>query len=61
LKNKRFLIHDRDPLYTTKFRETLRAAGVRALKLPRRTPNLNAIADNTTGALFVGFRAWWTA
>jgi transposase InsO family protein len=45
LKDKRILIHDRDPLYTEKFRETLRAAGVRSLKLPKRTPNLNAIAE----------------
>jgi transposase InsO family protein len=45
LKGKRVLIHDRDPLYTKKFRETLRAAGVRALKLPKRSPNLNALAE----------------
>jgi hypothetical protein len=45
LKGKRVLIHDRDPLYTKKFGETLKAAGVRGLKLPRRTPNLNAIAE----------------
>ena len=41
LKGKRILIHDRDPLYTKKFRQTLRAAGVRALKLPKMAPNLN--------------------
>jgi transposase InsO family protein len=45
LNGKRVLIHDRDPLYTEKFRETLRAAGVRALKLPKRSPNLNALAE----------------
>ena len=45
LKDKRILIHDRDPLYTQKFRETLRAAGVRALKLPKRSPNLNSLAE----------------
>jgi transposase InsO family protein len=45
LKDKRVLIHDRDPLYTEKFRETLRAAGVRSLKLPKRSPNLNALAE----------------
>jgi putative transposase len=45
LKGKRVLIHDRDPLYTNKFRETLWAAGVRSLKLPKRSPNLNALAE----------------
>jgi len=45
LRNKRYLIHDRDPLYTKKFRQTLRAAGVRALKLPKRAPNLNGYAS----------------
>jgi len=39
LKGKRILIHDRDPLYTKKFREALRPTGVRALKLPKRSPN----------------------
>ena len=46
LKDKRVLIHDRDPLFTKKFRETLRAAGVRSLKLPKRSPNLNAYAES---------------
>ena len=45
LTGKRVLIHDRDPLFTKKFRETLRAAGVRALKLPKRAPNLNGYAS----------------
>jgi putative transposase len=45
LKDKRILIHDRDPLYTKRFRQTLRAAGVRSLKIPKRSPNLNAYAE----------------
>ena len=45
LKDKRILIHDRDPLFTKKFGETLRAAGVRALKLPKRAPNLNPYSE----------------
>ena len=49
LKGKRVLIHDRDPLYTKKFRETLRGAGVRALKLPKMSPNLNAVAEAFVG------------
>ena len=46
LKDKRILIHDRDPLFTKKFNETLRAANVRSLKLPKRTPNLNSVAES---------------
>ena len=45
LKGKRILIHDRDPLFTKKFSETLRASGVRALKLPKRAPNLNPYSE----------------
>jgi putative transposase len=45
LKDKRILIHDRDPLFTKEFSETLRAAGVRALKLPKRAPNLNPYSE----------------
>ena len=51
LKGKRFLIHDRDPLYTKKFRATLRAAGVRSLKLPPRAPNLNPWAEAFVGTI----------
>lgn len=40
------LIHDRDPLFTQRFRQTLEAAGVRALRLPKRSPNLNPVAES---------------
>jgi transposase InsO family protein len=46
LKGKRVLIHDRDPLFTKKFRETLRVAGVRCLKMPRWSPNLNSFSES---------------
>ncbi len=45
LVGKRFLIHDRDPLFTAEFRETLAAAGVESVRLPARSPNLNAYAE----------------
>jgi transposase InsO family protein len=45
LGDKRFLIHYRDPLLTKEFRETLAAAGVESLRLPARSPNLNAYAE----------------
>ena len=45
LTGKRYLIHDRDPLFTTAFRETLATAGVQVVRLPPRSPNLNAHAE----------------
>src|SRR5262249_40872425 len=45
LRGKRYLIQDRDPLYTNQFRETLASAGVRTIRLPARSPNLNAYAE----------------
>jgi putative transposase len=45
LRDKRYLIHDRDPLFTEAFRATLRASGIKCLKLPARSPHLNAVAE----------------
>jgi putative transposase len=42
---KRFLIHDRDPLFTREFLGMLGASGVKSVKLPPRSPNLNAHAE----------------
>jgi putative transposase len=39
------LIVDRDPLYIAHFRTLLQAAGVQLLRLPTRSPNLNAYAE----------------
>jgi len=41
----RYLIHDRDPLFTERFREILKPSGVKTVKLPARSPNLNAYAE----------------
>src|SRR6267143_4200395 len=41
-KGKRHLIHDRDPLYTKEFLNMLAEQGIESVKLPRRSPNLNA-------------------
>src|SRR5262249_49097420 len=38
-------IHDRDPRFTLAFRETLAAADVQVVRLPPRSPNLNAYAE----------------
>lgn len=45
LNGKRYLLHDRHPLFTDAFRAVLRTAGVKCLKLPAGSPNLNAIAE----------------
>ena len=45
LRGKRFLIHDRDPLYTRGFHEVLGYAGVAPVRLPPKSPNLNAYAE----------------
>jgi len=45
LKDKRYLIHDRDPLFTAEFLAMLADFGVQPVKLPPRSPNLNAYAE----------------
>jgi transposase InsO family protein len=45
LRNAHYLIHDRDPLFTAQFLGILKAAGVKSVKLPARSPNLNAFAE----------------
>ena len=45
LNGSRYLIHDRDPLFTKSFRETLGSSGVETVKLPARSPNLNVHAE----------------
>jgi len=45
LRRSRHLIHDRDPLYTRVFVKILRGGGVHPVRLPARSPNLNAYAE----------------
>jgi putative transposase len=45
LCGKRYLIHDRDPLFTAEFLNVIAASGVKSVKLPARSPNLNAYAE----------------
>jgi putative transposase len=44
-KGKRYLIHDRDPLYTKEFLSMLAERDIESVKLPPRSPNLNAYAE----------------
>jgi putative transposase len=45
LTGKQYLIHDRDPLFTAEFLHMIGDAGVKSVKLPPRSPNLNAYAE----------------
>ena len=45
LLGKRYVLTDRDPLYTGGFREILKQGGVKVLRLPAKSPNLNAFAE----------------
>ena len=45
LNGKRYLIHDRDPLFTAEFVQTLATNGIESVKLPPHAPNLNAHAE----------------
>ncbi len=45
LRGKTHLIHDRDPLFTLAFLELLRSKGVQSVRLPAKSPNLNAYAE----------------
>ncbi|AQQ70531.1 Integrase core domain protein [Limihaloglobus sulfuriphilus] len=46
LNGKRYLIHDRDPLFKSHgFHQILKSSGVEPIKLPPRSPDLNSVAE----------------
>ena len=45
LRETRYLIMDRDPLFTACFRQMLKDSGTKPIRLPARSPNLNAFAE----------------
>ena len=45
LADKRFLILDRDAKFSSAFRDLLKNAGTEVVRLPPRSPNLNAFAE----------------
>lgn len=60
LNGKRYLIHDRDPLFTVEFLDMLALVGVKSVKLPPRSPNLNAHAERFVRTITgTGFRPAW--
>jgi putative transposase len=47
----RSLIHDRDPLFTSAFREVFTAEGLRVVTTMPRTPRMNATCERVIGTL----------
>ena len=45
LRDARYVSHDRDPLFSKPFQAILRAVGVKTVKLPVQSPNLNSYAE----------------
>ena len=45
LRNHKYLIHDRDPLFTQAMIDMLGVYGANSVKLPPRSPNLNTYAE----------------
>jgi transposase InsO family protein len=45
LRGKRYLILDRDTKYSDAFRNVLVREGIQVIRLPPRSPNLNAFAE----------------
>jgi len=45
LDQRRYALHDRDAKFCAQFRETLKAGGVKPIRLPARSPILNAYAE----------------
>ena len=47
----RFLIHDRDPLFTIAFAEVLKTEGLRIVTTLPRTPRMNAVCERVIGTV----------
>jgi putative transposase len=47
----RFLIHDRDPVFTSAFGEVFRSEGLRVITTLPKTPRMNAICERVNGTL----------
>ncbi|MCH9033253.1 MAG: transposase [Planctomycetes bacterium] len=70
LLGTRYLIMDRDSIFTDEFREYLKQEGVKPVRLPPRSPNLNAYAERFVRTIkecclnqmiFFGERSLWNA
>src|SRR5689334_11679039 len=47
----KFLIHDRDPVFTATFGEVFRSEGLRIITTLPKTPRMNAICERVNGTL----------
>jgi len=47
----RFLIHDRDSIFSTGFDKTITNLGIKPIKTPRQSPKANAICERVIGTL----------
>jgi len=45
LRNKKYLVLDRDPLFTQDFKRILRTAGVKCIRTAVASPNMNPFAE----------------
>src|SRR5262245_28853621 len=45
LRQQRYLLHDRDAKFCAEFRDILATRGVKCLRLPPRSPNLNSFSE----------------
>jgi len=45
LKDKEYLIHDRDPLFTKEFRAILKSSGVKPIRTLPMSPHLNCVVE----------------
>ena len=45
LESRRYLLHDRDGKFCRSFRQIIKSGGAQPLRLPTRSPNLNAYAE----------------
>ena len=45
LKDNKYLIHDRDPLYTKDFDEFIESSGTKIIKMPPCAPDMNAYSE----------------
>ena len=51
LREKKFLIMDRDSIFSEAFRRELRENGIRPLRTPASSPNCNAYAERFVGSI----------
>ena len=51
LEHARYVIHDRDAKYTAQFDAIMKSSGIKPIRLPPFSPNLNAYAENFVGKI----------